>query len=107
MKYLILTLGVIFAVTAQLLLKSLSFYNTFERKWLLVLIGSVIAYGMAFLTQIFLYKTFQLHKISPFMSISIMLLVVMSSIVFYNETIELKQIFGIFLGVFSMYLILS
>jgi drug/metabolite transporter (DMT)-like permease len=107
MKYLILLLGISFAVIAQILLKSLSLYTAYERKWLYIMAASIVSYGLAFLTQVYLYKLFQLHRISPIMAISIMILVVISSFFVFNEHIQLKQILGVVLGVISIYLILT
>lgn len=107
MKFLVLLLGVCFASTAQLLMKLLSKYEVLSKQWSSYLILSVLFYGLAFLSQIYLYKLFQLNKISPAMSIIIMIIVVIAGTFFFKETITPKHIIGVCLGILSIYLILS
>lgn len=106
-SYLILLVGIIFAVTAQILLKSLAGLVAYEKKWFAIFILSIVFYGLAFLSQIYLYKHFQLNKISPVMSIAIMALVVFSGTVFFKESLNPKQLLGIVLGLISIFLILN
>lgn len=106
-SYLILLVGILFAVTAQVLLKSLAGLVAYEKKWLAILLLSIAFYGLAFLSQIYLYKHFQLNKISPIMSIAIMILVVLSGTIFFKEALSTKQLFGIVMGLISIFLILN
>ena len=68
---------------------------------------SLTAYGLAFILQSYIFKFFPLSKIAPVMAISIMILVFSCGICIYRENINIKQIIGLFLGIVSIYLILS
>jgi len=54
-----------------------------------------------------MFKYFALSKIAPATSIAIMILVFVCGVWLFNETIQLKQIIGILLGIVSIYLILG
>lgn len=107
MKYFLVALGVVFSVIAQVLIKNASFYDFWGKKWIIFMLLSVSSYGLAFLLQSYLMKLFPLSKIAPAMAIAIMILVFIAGVVFFKETIQLKQAIGILLGIVSIYLILS
>ncbi|MGB4413748.1 MAG: EamA family transporter [Paludibacter sp.] len=107
MKYILVVSGVVFAVVAQILLKIASSNVFFEKRWLTFLFLSAAAYGLAFFTQSYMFKYFALSKIAPATSIAIMILVFVCGVWLFNETIQLKQIIGILLGIVSIYLILG
>lgn len=107
MKYILVISGVVFAVVAQVLLKTASSNVSFEKRWLTFLFLSAGAYGLAFFIQSYIFKYFPLSKIAPAMSIAIMILVFVCGVWLFNETIQLKQIIGILLGIVSIYLILG
>lgn len=107
MKYLIVVLSIISAVLAQTLLKKSSYYDYLEIRWIALILSSILAYVIAFALQIYILRIFQLNKISPVMSMGIMILVVMAGIIFFKESMNVKQIIGILLGLISIYLILN
>lgn len=107
MKYIIVILSIISAVTAQVLIKNASLNVFFEKKWFTFIFMSVTAYGIAFFLQSYIFKFFPLSKIAPVMAISIMLLVFGCGIWLFGEDINFKQIIGVLLGIVSIYLILA
>ena len=107
MKYILVLLGVISAVVAQVLIKNASQNVFFEKKWLVLMILSAISYGVAFLLQSYILKFFDLSKIAPAMAIGIMILVFGSGIWIFGEDVSVKQGIGVLLGLVSIYLILA
>ena len=107
MKYFIVIFGVISAVLAQILIKNASLNVFFEKKWFVFMSLSLTAYGLAFILQSYIFKFFPLSKIAPVMAISVMILIFISGVWLYGEEINIKQIIGVFLGIVSIYLILS
>lgn len=107
MKYLIIAIGVVLTVAAQVLVKHTSFHQFWSKKFLLFIGGSIVAYCLAFLAQAYLMRHFPLSKVGPVMSIATMLLVFVCGFWFFQEEITIKQIIGIALGATSIYLILS
>lgn len=107
MKYLLVLLGIISAVVAQVLMKNASQNVFFEKKWLVLILLSAISYGFAFLLQSYILKFFDLSKIAPAMAIGIMILVFGSGIWLFGEEISIKQGVGVLLGLISVYLILA
>jgi len=107
MKYLIVALGVLLTVSAQVLLKFTSFHEFWSKKFIIYVIASMTAYCVAFLVQSYLMRVFALSKIAPAMSIATMILVFICGVWLFNEQIFLKQTIGVLLGLISVYLILS
>ena len=107
MKYIVVFLGVISAVVAQVLIKNASLNVFLEKKWIVFILLSAATYGVAFLLQSYILKFFALSKIAPVMSISVMILVVGCGVWLFGEEINLKQMIGVLLGIVSIYLILS
>ena len=107
MKYAVAALGVLLTVSAQVLLKSTSFHEFWSKKFIIYVLMSMTAYCLAFLAQSYVMRFFPLSKISPVMSIATMILVFVSGLLFFQETLALKQTVGVLLGVVSIYLILS
>lgn len=107
MKYIIVFLGVIFAVLAQIMMKNASSNIFFEKKWITLMLLSVSAYGVAFFLQSYIFKFFPLSKIGPVMAIAVMIFVFGSGILLYGEEISVKQAVGVLFGILSIYLILG
>jgi drug/metabolite transporter (DMT)-like permease len=107
MKYFLVFMGVVFAVTAQVLLKYASLSASMSRKWLIFIGFSAISYAIAFIFQTYIYKYFPLSKIAPTLSTAIVLFVIFMGVWLFNETLQTKQIIGILLGAVSIYLIMG
>jgi len=106
MKYILVSLGVISAVMAQILIKNASMNTFLERKWISWMLLSAMFYGAAFLLQSYILKFFPMSKVFPAMAIAIMILVFGCGVWLFGEEINLKQTIGVLLGVVSIYLIL-
>ena len=107
MKYVLVLLGIVFAVAAQILLKTASSASSLSTKWLIYMALSAALYVVAFVFQSYVYRYFSLSKIAPAMATAIMLLVVLCGVWIFNETIQTKQIIGILFGIISIYLIIG
>lgn len=107
MKYLVVAIGVLLTVSAQVLLKTTSLYELWSKKFILFVGASMLTYCLAFLAQSYVLRLFPLSKVSPAMSIATMMLVVVFGVLLFNEQIVLKQVIGIVLGGVAVYLIMS
>lgn len=107
MKYILVFLGVIMAVVAQVLVKNASLNVFLEKKWIILMLLSATSYGVAFLLQSYILKFFALSKIAPAMAIAIMVLVFGCGVWLFGEEINFKQVVGVLLGIVSIYLILA
>ncbi|MDR0371188.1 MAG: EamA family transporter [Prevotellaceae bacterium] len=107
MKYIFIVLCILLTVSAQALLKTTSFHETWSRPFILFVAGSMLTYCLAFVAQSYAMRFFPLSKVSPAMSVATMVLVFICGVLFFKEQIYLKQTVGILLGIVSVYLILS
>jgi multidrug transporter EmrE-like cation transporter len=106
-KIILVSLNILFAVIAQVLIKYSSFENTGQKKWFLFIFLSIFSYASAFVMQSIALKFFPLSKYSASTAIIITLLVFSSGIFLFNETAHLKQYLGLALGIISIYLIIT
>ncbi|MFH0976567.1 MAG: EamA family transporter [Spirochaetota bacterium] len=106
-KYTLIVFGIIFSATAQVMIKKSSFWGIKDFSFYLFFSLAGICYILSFGLYAYILKYFALSKISPIMTIGTMILVIGSSILLFKETITLKQSIGIFLGIFSIYLLLG
>jgi drug/metabolite transporter (DMT)-like permease len=107
MKYYLVILSVISAVLAQVLIKNASLNVLFDKKWIVLMLSSITAYGIAFVLQSYVLKFFPLSKIAPATAIAVMVLVFGCGVWLFGENINAKQVIGVLLGIVSIYLILS
>jgi len=107
MRLLLASISIIAAVAAQVFVKKAAFYQFLEKTWLSFIVLSLIFYAVAFAFQAIVVRYFEMSKILPVSAIAIMILVFLSGIIFFNETINIKQIIGVLLGAISIILILS
>jgi len=107
MKYILAILSIVLATTAQILVKSASFQEIYAKKWIILTLTAVITYGVAFLFQSYVFRLFPLTKIGPSSAIAVMVLVFVCGVFLFGESLQLKQVIGIILGVISVYLIMS
>jgi drug/metabolite transporter (DMT)-like permease len=106
MKYLLASISILSAVLAQILIKKASYFQFAEKKWLFLICLSILLYIITFFTQTIVVRIFPISKILPVSAIAIMILIFISGIVFFGETVNFKQILGIVLGILSIILIL-
>jgi drug/metabolite transporter (DMT)-like permease len=104
-KYILVPVGAILTAMAQISLKKTSSLSNFSRDWILFLILSLVLYGVAFFNYLYLLRQFPISKIYPVMTI-VAILIITGYGFFIGETINLRHLIGIGLGVGSVYLLL-
>lgn len=107
MKYFLAILSVLSAVFAQVLVKNASLKELYSKKWIVLILTSLIVYGLAFILQSYVFRLFPLSKIGPPSAIAVMILIFGCGVIFFGEGIHAKQIAGVILGVISIYLIMA
>jgi len=73
--------------------------------WALVLAGSMVCYFLSFVCYYFALKHFPISKVSPVMTVGVVVLVVFFGL-FSGETLSSLQILGVICGVSSIFLLL-
>jgi multidrug transporter EmrE-like cation transporter len=108
LDYLLVALGIFTSALAQIMLKKSSQFAFFkEFDFFLFFILGGLFYVVSFGLYAYVLKIFDLSKISPIMTIGVMLIVVATGALFFKETITLKQSLGILLGLASIVLVLK
>lgn len=107
-KYALVLLGIITSALAQIMLKKSSAFPFFKdfNFFLFFVLGGLF-YVVSFGLYAYVLKVFDISKISPVMTIGVMVIVVATGALFFKEVISIKQSIGIFLGLASIILILS
>jgi len=104
-KYILVPVGAVLTAVAQIGLKKTSTFENWSRPWFLFLLLSVALYGIACFNYMYLLRQFPISKIYPVMTVVIILI-----ITFYGfltgETINLRHVIGIVLGMGAVYLML-
>ena len=108
LAYLLVALGIITSALAQIMLKKSSQFTFFkEFDFFLFFVLGGLFYVVSFGLYAYVLKIFDLSKISPIMTIGVMVIVVATGALFFKETISLKQSLGSLLGLASIILILK
>ncbi len=108
LNYILILLGIITSALAQVMLKKSSEFSFFkEYNFFIFFILGGLFYIISFGLYAYILKIFDISKISPVMTIGVMVIVVASGILFFKETLSLIQSVGIILGVISIILILK
>jgi len=105
-KYIILFLPVIFSTIAQILVKQSSLKELRSLSWFIVMGWSLAAYFLAFGLYAVTLRYFAISVASPINTISVMLLVVISGVVFWGEPLGGRQASGLLLGGVALLLLL-
>lgn len=105
--YLKILLGVATNVLAQLCIKKSSIYNFLSIPWIVIMGIAILCYGLSFLVYSFILREAPLNIISPLMSISGMLLIVVSSSILFIEPISFRQVVGLMFGIISIILLVK
>lgn len=107
-KYFLIFFGILASGLAQIMLKKSSSF-AFLKEWnffLYFVLGGFF-YVFSFGIYAYVLKMFDMSKISPIMTIGTMLLVVIAGVVFFRESLTLRQIIGVLLGFVSIVLIVK
>jgi drug/metabolite transporter (DMT)-like permease len=75
-KYSYIALGIMLSALAQILLKYASGHKTFSSCWITYIGVSLVSYGLAFCLYAIILKYFPISRISPVMTVGVVVLVV-------------------------------
>jgi len=106
LKWAYVLTGILCSSLAQICMKRAALFEGQQFIWLSFLIGSLGCYLFSFICYYFALKYFPISKISPLMTIGVVLIVVFYGM-WSGETVGLKNVLGIILGTISIYFILS
>lgn len=102
-------LAVLLNVLAQILVKFSGSANTNATTLSLIFspktFGAVAAYGASFILTLFIYKNNELSVIAPVMASMTCLLVFTSAFLFFDESISIDKLIGIFCIIIGIYYI--
>ena len=98
--------GVIFSATAQICMKMATDVQMMRPTWILLITGSVLSYLISFVMYYFALKYYPISRVSPVMMTGVVILVVLYGFL-TGEVLSIKQMIGILLGVFAIFLILT
>ncbi|NNK95325.1 MAG: EamA family transporter [Desulfobacterales bacterium] len=97
--------GVLFSSSAQVFLKLATRYQDAHVQWYGLIFSSAMSYLVSFVMYYFALKAFPISKVSPVMTVGVVVLVVLFGVL-TGEMLSVRQTLGIIFGVFSILLIL-
>lgn len=115
LKYIIIIMGVITNVTAQLLLRKgakelnidlLSTASFVDMASSIYVWAGLFFYGISFVLYIYILSKFEVSFIYPVIMSAGVILLLIFSVLFLNETITIKKVFGILIicvGIFILF----
>ncbi len=98
--------GILFSSLAQICMKRATLFEAKQGVWLSYLAGSLSCYLLSFIAYYLALKYFSISKVSPIMTVGVVLIVVAYGI-WAGETVTARHAFGLFFGAVSIFLILS
>lgn len=101
----LLLLGIAGSALAQILLKYSSASTVGGGRWFFLVAASLAFYGASFFAYSFLLRKEELSRISPLMTSSVMLLVVLAGLLLFGEQLTLRKGLGIALGMAAVFLL--
>ena len=104
-KYMLVPAGAVLTAIAQIGLKKTSTFDNWSRPWFLFMLLSVALYGIAFFNYLYLLRQFPISKIYPVMTVVVILIITVYGFLI-GETINLRHLIGILLGMGAVYLLL-
>jgi drug/metabolite transporter (DMT)-like permease len=104
-KYILVPVGAVVTAVAQIGLKKTSTFENWSRPWFLFLFLSIVLYGIAAFNYLYLLRQFPISKIYPIMTVVIILVITVYGFL-TGESITLRHLFGIALGMGAVYLML-
>lgn len=97
--------GVLFSTVAQIFMKVATGHEALRIPWLALIGGSIVAYLGSFVMYYLALKHFPISKVSPVMTVGVVVLVVAFGIL-TGEILTTRQMTGILFGVLSLVLLL-
>ena len=104
-KYILVPAGAVLTALAQIGLKKTSTFNNWSREWFLFLLLSLVLYGIAFFNYLYLLRQFPISKIYPIMTVVVILIITGYGFLI-GESINLRHLIGVAMGMGSVYLLL-
>lgn len=105
-SYALILSGILFSALAQVLIKKASDFGMATLNWFLYMGLSGMSYCISFILYAMILKRFPISKISPVMTIGVMILVVVVGLAM-GESMERKQLLGLLIGLISIYFMLG
>jgi len=106
-KYLLIPAGIIFSMLAQVILKKTTDFNYKQFSFFIYFFFAGFSYLISFVLYSIILKYFPISRISPVMTLGTMILVIIAGLFIFNESISLKQIIGIGLGIAAIFLLVK
>ena len=106
-KYGVIAIGVIFSTLAQVALKKTSMFEIKQSSFFIYFGLAGLFYLVSFGLYVFILKQVALNKVCPVMTIATMILVVVASLLMFNESLSTKQLVGIACGIISVVLVIG
>lgn len=104
MRLLLIPASILCSAFAQVALRQAGRHEQFIGPWVYWILASVAAYGFSFLTYAVLLKWYPISRISPLLTVGVMLAVVGAGAVL-GESLGTRQWMGIAFGVIAIILI--
>lgn len=98
--------GIVFSSLAQICMKRATTWDTHDVYWFAYIGGSAFSYLISFACYYMALKVFSISRISPVMTVGVVLIVVAYGFS-TGETVTFRQSIGVLLGIISIMLILS
>jgi len=106
-KYILIIVGILCSALAQVLMKKSSIYQLKDIQFYIFLGTAALTYVISFISYAFILKSFPISRISPVMTISTMIIIVIIGILFFKEILSIRQCIGILFGLISIFLLIA
>jgi len=106
LKWFYVISGILSSSLAQICMKRATLFEGRQVFWISCILASISCYIFSFLAYYMALKYFTISKISPIMTVGVLLIVVFYGI-WAGESVSAQHALGLMLGVVSIYLILS
>lgn len=104
-KYLLIPVGAVLSALAQIVLRKTSTYANLTRPWILFLMLSCFLYATSLFIYLYLLRQYPISKIYPIMTVVVILIITLYGFII-KETITIRHLIGVALGVGAVYLLL-
>ncbi len=98
--------GILSSSLAQICMKRATLFESSQIHWIVYIFGSLLCYLLSFSAYYLALRHFSISKISPVMTLGVVLLVVAYGM-WAGETVTFKHALGILLSAVAIFLILS
>ncbi len=106
-NYIFILIGITSSAMAQIILKRASMFTIKDLIFYMYMCIAALFYLLSFVLYAYILKHFPISKASPIMTIGTMICVIIAGFMFFRETINIKLLIGLILGIFSIYMIIT